>query len=145
MVQTRAKEAGDPNAVETRLRAPLRKAHQVSETDIKKAITDALEAAGYIVTRTAAGGYRGRTKGCKTGTPDLHVIGSGGRSCWLEVKATKKDKATKEQEKFMEDARRKGAYAAVVRTPGEALDAMREADVCFECKPGWVYDGADRV
>ena len=116
----------------------------MSETDIKKAITDALEAAGYIVTRTAAGGYRGRTKGCKTGTPDLHVIGSGGRSCWLEVKATPKDKATKEQEKFMVGARLKGAYAAVVRAPGEALSAMREADVSFECKPGWIYDGADR-
>ena len=44
----------------------------------------------------------------------------------------------------MVDARLKGAYAAVVRTPGEALGAMREADVSFECKPGWVYDGADR-
>ena len=124
-------------------RATNAKAHQVSETDIKKAITDALEAAGYIVTRTAAGGYRGRTKGCKTGTPDLHVIGSWGRSCWLEVKATKKDKATKEQEKFMEEARRKGAYAAVVRSADDALGTMHKAGVAFECKPGWVYDGAD--
>ena len=92
----------------------------MSETDVKLAITKALEAAGYIVTRTAASGYRGRMKGAKKGTPDLHVIGFGGRSVWLEVKATEKDKPTKEQLDFFDAARSAGAYAAVVRTPDEA-------------------------
>lgn len=138
MVQTRAKEAGDPYAVETRLRAPLRKAHQVSETDIKKAITDALEAAGYIVTRTAAGGYRGRTKGCKKGTPDIHVVIPGGRSCWMEVKASGKEKPTKAQVAFMDRARSQGAYACVVWNHSNAMRHVQQA--CAR-ETRWMYSG----
>ena len=117
----------------------------MSETAVKKAITDRLEAHGYIVTRTAAGGYRGRTAGCKKGTPDLHVQGHHGRSVWLEIKATEKDKATREQVAFIEKARSFGAYAAVVWTPEQAEKRMRNAAEFRSVSRDWAYFGEESV
>ena len=113
----------------------------MSETDVKKAITDALEAHGYIVTRTTASGYRG----CKKGTPDLHVQGHHGRSVWLEIKATEKDKATQGQVAFIGKARSFGAYAAVVWTPEQAEKRMRNAAEFRSMSKDWAYFGDEPV
>jgi hypothetical protein len=111
----------------------------MSETGIKKAITDALEAAGYIVTRTAAGGYRGRTKGCKKGTLDLHVQVNNGRACWQEVKKDDKEKPTKEQREFAERVANLGAYVACVHDISGAIDAARKAEM-VNADGTWMYN-----
>ena len=102
----------------------------MSETDVKLAITKALEAAGYIVTRTAASGYRGRMQGAKKGTADVHVTGLFGRAVWLEVKKDDSEKPTVEQVAFILAVRKRGAYADCVCTPAEAISAVKKASVC---------------
>ena len=97
-----------------------------SETDIKLGITKVLESLGYIVTRIPVGGYRGRAKGAKTGTPDLHVIGFAGRSCWLEVKRPKEGLSPAQNE-FFAKARAAGAFCERVDSEQSAVDAMRRA------------------
>lgn len=57
----------------------------MTETDIKRAITDALEACGAIVIRMNAGRVRNNVHMAPKGTPDLLAIGRH-RTYWIEVK-----------------------------------------------------------
>lgn len=57
----------------------------MTETEIKRAITDALEACGAIVIRMNAGRVRNNVHMAPTGTPDLLAIGRY-RTYWIEVK-----------------------------------------------------------
>ncbi len=100
----------------------------MSETAIKKSCCDALELAGYVVTRTAASGYRGRAMGCKKGTSDIHVTSKLGRAVWLEIKCSHREHASDGQIEFGERVKRLGAFFGVVWDPSMALDALRQAD-----------------
>lgn len=98
------------------------------EHDIQSAIIATLLAMGHWCKRHNAGS-RGRIRmGLGEGTPDLHVIVKpSGRAVWLEVKA-KKGVVSEGQVSWMRQAREHGAFVAVVRSVGEAIEAVRRAE-----------------
>jgi hypothetical protein len=97
------------------------------ETDRQALIVDALRKAGWFVMRIHSGQVRvkrGFMHLAPKGTPDLYVLGFG----WLETKL-EKTKPTLEQLEMHERIRAAGELVAVVRTPAEAIRAVRSGRI----------------
>lgn len=93
------------------------------ETSRQALIVEALETAGRLVIRIQSG--RVRVKGgwmhlAPTGTPDLYVVGWG----WLETKL-ENTKPSAEQLRMHARLRSAGERVEIIRTPSEALSAVR--------------------
>ena len=108
----------------------------MSETDLSRAIREALTAKGYWVDRINSGNVflsytskrTGETKGrriamAEPGTPDTLVIWP---YCWVETK-TPIGKASPEQIEWHREAKRRGVRATFARAIGEAT---RFVDQC---------------
>ncbi len=99
-----------------------------AESDIQRAILDALAAIGAFAFRTNSSGKGKAVKVrggwvtlCPPGTPDIYVlIPPTGRSLWLEVK-TAKGEERESQLAWRAEATRRGALVAVVRTSQDAI------------------------
>ena len=92
------------------------------ETDVSRAIQDALKAVGVWCIRVQAG--RHRVKGgylhcAEAGTPDLWTPHG-----WLEVKRDDKQKPRTSQELWHARARREGVRVALVSSPREAVEVV---------------------
>jgi len=109
----------------------------MSETDLSKAIRDALTRRGFWVERIGAGGYRGRAVGAKPGTPDILIIAP--VYAWLEVK-TETGRLSDHQVAWHDRARSFGVRVEVVRSVEGALRAVealvreRREQLEFEAK-----------
>ncbi len=97
----------------------------MNETELQRAIKDALEGMGVWVVRTASSGKRS-SRGVKTGEPgipDLHLVSlypATERSGWLEVKLPG-ERLSGDQAKWHQRAISKGVRVSVVWTVEEAL------------------------
>ncbi len=96
----------------------------MSETDIQRAILDALLAIGAFAFRVQAGKVKvrgGWMQLSTPGTPDIYVlVPPHGRSLWLEVK-TAKGEERESQLAWHTKARQRGAAVETVRSPEEAV------------------------
>ena len=101
-----------------------------AERDIKRAILEALHAAGIIAFRVHSGRVkvkRGWMHLAPEGTPDIvAIVPPHGRFLGLEVKT---DEGTERdgQLEFAKGARRHGAAVCTVRSPREAVAAWQAA------------------
>ncbi len=97
----------------------------LSESDRQAAIVEALARVGRLAIRVQSGKVKvrgGWMTLAPNGTPDLYVLGWG----WLECKA-EAGKLSADQLTMHDRIRRAGERVAVVRTPAEALAAVRDA------------------
>lgn len=95
------------------------------ETDVSRAIQDALKAVGIWCIRVQAG--RHRVKGgylhcAEAGTPDLLVLSPA--LGWLEVKRDEKEKPRASQELWHAKAKSEGIRVAIVSSPREAVETV---------------------
>jgi hypothetical protein len=103
-----------------------------SESEIQRAILDALLACGAFAFRTNSSRGAIKVRGgwvtlCPSGTPDIYVlVPPHGRSLWLEVK-TATGEERESQIAWSTDARRRGALVETVRSPQEAVAAYTAA------------------
>lgn len=106
---------------------PTRQTPKVTEGDVRREIEIALSRQGLVrvflnaqYSGPARGGYT--RAGLGTGTADLvgYVLGSG-RFFALEVK-TNTGRPSPEQVAWLEMVNREGGYAAIARTPEEAIN-----------------------
>lgn len=123
------------NQEEDKAKAKERSARKAtSEATIQRQITTALQAAGYLVIRVNSAVqspdesrylrcYHVANINASAGHADL-VAYREGRAWFLEVKAAK-GRQSESQQKFQDIARRYGMPYHIVRTPQEALDALR--------------------
>lgn len=105
------------------------------ERDIQRAIVRVLRLHRFDVEVLRQGAMRvrdpGKTRtrfvrqGMSAGTPDLYVVHT--RAIWLEVKRPS-GRLTEAQEELHEAWRRRGVFVAVVRSPVEAVEAVRAAE-----------------
>ena len=104
----------------------------MSETDIQRAILDALAAIGAFAFRTNSSKGAVKVRGgwvtlCPPGTPDiLIVVPPRGRLLGLEVK-TAKGEERESQLAWASRARGLGAGVETVRSVAEAVEAYRSA------------------
>ncbi len=104
----------------------------MSETDIQRAILDALAAVGAFAFRTNSSRGAMKVRGgwvtlCPPGTPDIYVlVPPHGLSLWLEVK-TATGEERESQLAWANQARRRGATVETVRSPQEAVAAYLAA------------------
>lgn len=104
----------------------------MSETDIQRAILDALLAIGAFAFRTNSSRGAMKVRGgwitlCPPGTPDIYVLlPPRGRSLWLEVK-TATGEERESQLAWRAKATRHGAIVETVRTVQEALSVYKAA------------------
>ncbi len=105
----------------------------MSETDIQRAIKEALEGMGVWVIRTASAGKRS-SRGVKTGEPgipDLHLASlapsgpDADKSGWLEIKKPG-GRRSEAQMAWHAKAKARGIRAAVVESPAEAWEVVLE-------------------
>ena len=99
----------------------------MSETDLYDPIKKTLEHLGHIVTRIHSGKVKvrgGWMQLADPGTPDHHVMSPNGVSTWLETK-TPIGKLNEAQVAWHERAKKLGHRVMVVRSPEEALAAVR--------------------
>lgn len=97
----------------------------MTETELSRKITEALETIGCMVIRVQSGSLqmRGRRiRAAKAGTPDLCVLVPGGRTVWLEVK-TDTGKLSDVQKRTHDRMRAMGHVVSVVRSVEFALSA----------------------
>lgn len=98
----------------------------MSETDLSRAIQQALEAIGALVVRVQSGTARGgKQRLAKTGTPDLWVAWRGA-TMWLEVKLPG-EKLSEAQEIWHAKCRAEGGDVRVVQSAHEALYCVQFA------------------
>jgi hypothetical protein len=102
----------------------------MSETDLVRNILAALKMRGYWawrvnsgVTVLGTGANKRVIRGAPAGTPDILVVLQGGRLFGLEAK-TAKGRQNAAQKAWEAKAKLHGAGYAVVRSAGEALDAL---------------------
>ena len=93
----------------------------VSETDLKRAITSILELHGWLVTRVQSGGYRGRMRLAKKGTEDLACCAPGGIYVAVETKLPKTGRLSKEQIQRSGEVIRAGGQYVVMRSVDDAV------------------------
>ncbi len=100
----------------------------MSETQLSRAIQDALEAMGALVVRVQSGGLRtpsGYVRLAPAGTPDLYVAWRGSQG-WLEVKSVDGwNRVTEDQTEWHERATKHGVRVEVVRSVRAAVDAVK--------------------
>lgn len=88
----------------------------MSETALSKLIRDALTRRGVWCERINSGGYRGRARGAKKGTPDILVLKPYG---WIEVKRPGED-LLQSQVEWHAKAERLGVRHGIAETIEEA-------------------------
>lgn len=90
----------------------------MTETDIKREITNYLKSIGYKVKRTQSSRISKRVQACEIGTLDLFVIGWDGVDFWLEIKA-EDGKLRASQTREIEDLKARGQTVYIVRSVDE--------------------------
>ncbi len=101
----------------------------MSETELQRAIKEALEGMGVWVVRTASAGKRS-SRGVKTGEPgipDLHLVSlypANDESGWLEVKLPGED-LSEDQIKWHARAQARGIRVETVFSVSQAVQVAR--------------------
>ena len=98
----------------------------MSEKKLEKKIILSLKMLGYYVYKTASHGgcYDYNLNFNEAGIADLIVIGKKHKVSFLEVK-TIKERQSKGQKEFQELCEKSGVIYRVVRSVGEAIDAVK--------------------
>jgi hypothetical protein len=100
----------------------------MAETELSRSIAKAIESLGYEVVRIQSGTRSGgRMRLAKAGTSDRLVMLHDMRVLWLEVK-TAEGKERESQKKFRARAEKLGHVVRIVKSVGEAIEAVRAAD-----------------
>lgn len=94
----------------------------MTETQLSRDIQTALRKCGVLVVRVQSGRVAANVHGAVKGTPDLWFAW-GGHQGWLEVK-TPTGKLSAEQRRWHDVATHCGAFVRVVRSVGEAIEAV---------------------